>query len=264
MGSLPDYEKDLILLGKISATISNDKLTTNSKRKEQMPRKHQRTTYYIQGHRVCREAFKFLHWLWRTLVPYIRKTRPMTDLCWTCQKNNSAIYRRVNISDEKKSERLQNQQAHLNKVALELSLYQEMVRAAKVMIKTSGDRLALQRLVLGLSASNIPRRSVLGASVHAPRRSVLGASGHAPRRSVLGASGHAPRRSVLGASGHAPRRSVLGASGHAPRRSVLGASGHAPRRSVLGASGHAPRRSVYAPQCSVHAPFVHAPQRTVP
>ncbi|MGH0116840.1 UNVERIFIED_CONTAM: hypothetical protein FKN15_019229 [Acipenser sinensis] len=57
-----DYEKDLILLGKISATISNDKLTTNSKRKEQMPRKHQRTTYYIQGHRVCREAFNFLHW----------------------------------------------------------------------------------------------------------------------------------------------------------------------------------------------------------
>ncbi|XP_034779473.2 uncharacterized protein LOC117405962 [Acipenser ruthenus] len=241
MGSLPDYEKDLILLGKISATISNDKLTTHSKRKEQMPRKHQRTTYYIQGHRVCREAFKFLHcisqdkltallkhykqfglvprykksggrqatdvrllthaditevvafivnfaedhamvlpgrvprfnqfdikllpsnhtkasiWrkyntameaagkravkidsfrrLWRTLVPYIRNTRPMTDLCWTCQKNNSAIYRSVNISDEKKSERLQNQQAHLNKVTLERSLYQEMVRAAKVVIK---------------------------------------------------------------------------------------------------------------------------------
>lgn len=69
--------------------------------------------------------------LWKSLVPYIVKTRPMTDLCWMCQKNNSAIYRSTNSSDESKSERIRQQQAHLDRVVIARSLYQEMVRASK-------------------------------------------------------------------------------------------------------------------------------------
>ena len=81
--------------------------------------------------------------LWRTLVPYIVKTRPMTDLCWICQKNNSAIYRSANVSDENKSERVRHQQAHLEKVVRERSLYQDMVRASKIVVEREGDRLGV-------------------------------------------------------------------------------------------------------------------------
>ena len=73
--------------------------------------------------------------LWKSLVSYIVKTRPMTDLCWMCQKNNSAIYRSTNTSDESKSERIRQQQAHLDKVVIARSLYQEMVRASKVSVQ---------------------------------------------------------------------------------------------------------------------------------
>ena len=68
-------------------------------------------------------------------VPYIVKTRPMTDLCWMCQKNNSAIYRSTNTSDESKSECIRQQQVHLDKVVIARSLYQEMVRASKVSVQ---------------------------------------------------------------------------------------------------------------------------------
>jgi hypothetical protein len=31
--------------------------------------------------------------LWNQLTPYIVTAKPMTDLCWTCQRNNTLIYR---------------------------------------------------------------------------------------------------------------------------------------------------------------------------
>lgn len=60
--SLPDYEKELIILGIISSTIRNAPMTEKSKRKEQTARQQQRTNYCVEGQRVCRETFKFLHW----------------------------------------------------------------------------------------------------------------------------------------------------------------------------------------------------------
>ena len=81
--------------------------------------------------------------LWRSLVPYIVKTRPMTDLCWICQKNNSAIYRSANVSEENKSERVRNQQSHLDRVVKERSLYQEMVRESKVVMETEESKLGV-------------------------------------------------------------------------------------------------------------------------
>ena len=62
MSSMSSYDKDLVLLGKISSTICNVDMTTTSRRKEQTPRKQQRTTYSVEAKRVCREAFKFMHW----------------------------------------------------------------------------------------------------------------------------------------------------------------------------------------------------------
>ena len=68
---------------------------------------------------------------WKALHPNIVTARPMTDLCWTCQKNNILIYRSANVAEADKSERLLQQEQHLRVVKEERSFYNEMVRRAK-------------------------------------------------------------------------------------------------------------------------------------
>ena len=45
------------------------------------------------GKRIVRESS--FRSLWQQLVPFVVSAKPMTDLCWTCQKNNALIYRSV-------------------------------------------------------------------------------------------------------------------------------------------------------------------------
>ena len=52
-------------------------------------------------HRVSYSTFCAM---WQKLVPHIMVTKPMTDLCWVCQKNSVAIMRAANQPDELKSE----------------------------------------------------------------------------------------------------------------------------------------------------------------
>ena len=68
---------------------------------------------------------------WTKLLPFIVTAKPMTDLCWTCQQNNSLVYRGANISETAKSERLQKQEVHLHRAVCERSEYQSMVAASK-------------------------------------------------------------------------------------------------------------------------------------
>ena len=42
--------------------------------------------------------------VWQKFLPHIVVSRPMTDLCWRCQQNSTAIVRSVNLSEGEKSE----------------------------------------------------------------------------------------------------------------------------------------------------------------
>ena len=42
--------------------------------------------------------------LWRLFLPQVIVTKPMSDLCWVCQKNSTAIMRTANQPDNVKSE----------------------------------------------------------------------------------------------------------------------------------------------------------------
>ena len=64
-------------------------------------------------------------------MTYIVRTKPMTDLCWECQRNNLALYRTANLPDSLKSEKLQKQEQHLVVVHQERSLYNNMVHDSK-------------------------------------------------------------------------------------------------------------------------------------
>ena len=69
--------------------------------------------------------------LWKQLTPYVVVARPMTDLCWMCQRNNGHILKSGNLSEEEKSERLKQQEQHLQVVQAERTLYRDMVDASR-------------------------------------------------------------------------------------------------------------------------------------
>ena len=69
--------------------------------------------------------------LWLQLLPHIVCSRPMTDLCWECQRNNRDISSSSNLPDVVKQAKLKKQQAHLDLVFMERTFYQNMVKDAK-------------------------------------------------------------------------------------------------------------------------------------
>ena len=76
--------------------------------------------------------------LWRQLVPYIVRTRPLTDLCWECQRNNEALYQSADLPDSVKSANVLQQQHHLTLVQEERSIYNRMVHDAKLTVAAAG------------------------------------------------------------------------------------------------------------------------------
>ena len=68
-------------------------------------------------------AYSTFNRLWRTLLPSIIIMRPMTHLCWQCQKNSTAILRSANVSDEEKTDAVLAALEHLCIVKVEPSFY---------------------------------------------------------------------------------------------------------------------------------------------
>lgn len=69
--------------------------------------------------------------LWRKLLPHISSTKPRTDLCWQCQRNNYQVFRSANLPEAVKSAKLKKQEQHLLLVQSERSVYQKMVADCK-------------------------------------------------------------------------------------------------------------------------------------
>ena len=61
--------------------------------------------------------------LWRSLLPSVIIMKPMSDLCWQCQQNSTAILRATNCTDSEKSETLKAAEEDLRIVQLERSFY---------------------------------------------------------------------------------------------------------------------------------------------
>ena len=79
------------------------------------------------GQRVVRlTSFRAL---WKQLLPYVVIGRPMSDLCWVCQCNNTHILRAVNVPEEMKSATLLRQEEHLRLATRQRTEYQAMCAA---------------------------------------------------------------------------------------------------------------------------------------
>ena len=67
----------------------------------------------------------------RQLCPHI-VCKPLTDLCWQCQKNYGAMLRAMDCSEDANSAQLRRQEAHLQHVRAERELYRKQVADAKL------------------------------------------------------------------------------------------------------------------------------------
>ena len=60
MFAMTPRDQMLVLLGKVSCGVNMSEMTCRKKKASQKTREHQRTTYWLEGHQLCRETFKFL------------------------------------------------------------------------------------------------------------------------------------------------------------------------------------------------------------
>ena len=96
--------------------------------------------------------------LWKALLPQIILMKPMTDLCWTCQQNSSAILRAANFPDRAKSDTVAKAMEHLRIVQVERSHYKTTCKECEREIRshfTTGDEFHPPPL-----ASQTPANSV--------------------------------------------------------------------------------------------------------
>jgi len=88
----------------------------------------------MQGERIVR--YSTFRKLWNQLLPYIIICKPMSDLCWTCQLNNTRIIRQVNVSENEKSAALRLQEAHLEHARAERAHYQDLCQQSRQVADT--------------------------------------------------------------------------------------------------------------------------------
>ena len=72
--------------------------------------------------------------LWRLLLPSVIM-KPMTDLCWTCHQNSTAILRATNCSDANKSITIKEAEEHLRIVQIERSFYKSTCDACRESVR---------------------------------------------------------------------------------------------------------------------------------
>ena len=72
---------------------------------------------------------------WNKLFPYIKVAKPMTDLCWVCQKNNNLILKSQNKPESEKSETLHLLLGHLKISTQEIEYYRNQCKEAKTTVE---------------------------------------------------------------------------------------------------------------------------------
>ena len=122
-GRIPTHKRDDILVLPSSDT------------KADIYRLYEKAMVDVQQRAVALSTFRSL---WRKLLPGIVCARPMTDLCWECQRNNRDIHRSSCFPEEVKQAKLKKQTHHLQVVGKERAYLQQLVKKAKEDYKAAG------------------------------------------------------------------------------------------------------------------------------
>jgi hypothetical protein len=69
--------------------------------------------------------------LWNRFLPYIGTMKPSSDLCFECQKNVTSIIRSAHLSEDEKSQQLQEAEQHLRLAKTEREWYNRQIEDCK-------------------------------------------------------------------------------------------------------------------------------------
>ena len=75
--------------------------------------------------------------LWKELAPQIVVMKPMTDLCWTCQKNSAAVIKASNCNDERKFQVLQVAINHITLAEKERARYNAIYQLCRSSVRSA-------------------------------------------------------------------------------------------------------------------------------
>ena len=97
-------EENVVLLpGRIQGSKrDNVQLLPSSTTKHNIWELYHRTALELEG--ACAVCYSLFCRLWQQLTPQVVVTKPMSDLCWTCQQKSTLIMRAPNRPVEEKSE----------------------------------------------------------------------------------------------------------------------------------------------------------------
>jgi len=114
-------ENAIVLPGRIPGFKSDEvKVLTSSETKMSVWRAYTSTCKASGVQAVCYSKFAEL---WQQFHPHVVVSKPLTDLCLTCQQNTTKLLRAANLSELEKSDCIKAQQDHLNCAQAERELY---------------------------------------------------------------------------------------------------------------------------------------------
>lgn len=87
---------------------------------------------------------KFLQ-LWGQFYPHVVVSKPMTDLCMTCQQNTTKLQRAANLSDREKSLTVKAHQDHLDCAQTERAFYRSVCENSEKTVEAIGINAVLNR-----------------------------------------------------------------------------------------------------------------------
>ena len=87
---------------------------------------------------------KFLQ-MWGQFYPDVVVSKPMTDLCITCQQNTNKLQRAANLLESEKAELLKDHQDHINSAQLEREFYKNSCTNSQKTLDNIGGYAILSR-----------------------------------------------------------------------------------------------------------------------
>lgn len=88
------------------------------------------------GHRAAGE--RTFYRLWQQYVPNVLPMKPMSDLCWTCQKNSALLLKASTKGLEEKTEAVAKAEEHLLQATTERSYYNYKVQECRRVLAENG------------------------------------------------------------------------------------------------------------------------------
>ena len=85
------------------------------------------------------------HQMWGQCYPNVVVSKPMTDLCITCQQNTNKLERATNLSEREKAKLIKDHQDHINCAQFERGFYRNSCTNSQKTLENIGNNALLDR-----------------------------------------------------------------------------------------------------------------------